>query len=60
MRKFRFARLYTDALSNDAAIVFYHVNGYICESYLNMEDPACLQNKSLIFTKALSNKPLVL
>ena len=58
-REYRFARLYTDALNNDAAIAFYHANGYICEPYLNLEDPACLQYKTLIFSKPLADEPLV-
>ena len=53
-REYRFARLYTDA-----AIAFYHANGYICEPYLNLEDPACLQYKTLIFSKPLADEPLV-
>ena len=58
-RKYRFARLYTDALNNDAAIAFYSANGYVCEPYLNPEDPACLQYKTLIFSKSLSDEPLI-
>ena len=57
---YRFARLYTDALNNDAAIAFYQANGYICEPYLNLADPACLQHKTLIFSKPLADEPLVL
>ena len=53
---YRFARLYTDALSNDVAIAFYQANGYICEPYLNLEDPACLQYKTLIFSKPLADE----
>ena len=56
---YRFARLYTDALNNDAAIAFYQSNGYISEPYLNSEDPACLQYITLIFTKPLSDDPLI-
>ena len=55
---YRVARLYTDALNNDAAIAFYQANGYICEPYLNSEDPACLKYKTLIFSKPLEDKPL--
>ena len=58
-RKYRFARLYTDALDNDAAIAFYQANGYICEPYLNLEDPACLQYRILIFSKSLADEPLI-
>ena len=56
---FRFARLYTDALNNDIAIAFYKANGYICEPYLNLQDPACLKYKTLIFSKPLASEPLV-
>ncbi len=58
-RNYLYARLYTDALNNDAAIAFYHANGYVCEPYLNLEDPACLKYKTLIFSKPLADKPLV-
>ncbi len=58
-RGYRFARLYTDAVNNDAAITFYHANGYICEPYLNMDDPACLEYKTLIFSKPLADEPLI-
>ncbi len=54
---YRFARLYTDALNNDAAITSYQANGYVSEPYLNLEDPACLQYKTLIFSKPLSDDP---
>ena len=57
---YRFARLYTDAVNNDAAISFYRANGYISEPYLNLEDPACLQYKTLIFSKSLSDDPLII
>ena len=40
---YRFARLYTDAVNNDAAIAFYKANGYTCEPYRNWQDPACLR-----------------
>ena len=56
---FRFARLYTDALDNDAAIQFYQANGYIGEPYLNADDPVCLKYKTLIFSKALIPGELV-
>ena len=56
---YRFARLYTDALNNDAAITFYQANGYISEPYLNLADPACLQCKTLIFSKSLTDDPLI-
>ncbi len=57
---YRFARLYTDALSNDVAIAFYQANGYFCEPYMNQEDPACMQYKTLIFSKTLADEPLIL
>jgi len=59
-RGFRFARLYTDAVNNDAAIAFYKANDYVCEPYLNLQDPACLKYKTLIFTKPLADNTLVL
>jgi len=58
-RGFRFARLYTDAEDNDAAIAFYEANGYSGETYLNPEDPACLTHRTLIFSKPLGSEPLV-
>ncbi len=57
---FRFARLYTDAENNDAAISFYKANGYICEPYHKIHDPACMKYKTVIFSKSLSSEPLVL
>ena len=59
-REYRFARLYTDAHNNDAAIAFYQANGYLCEPYMNVDDPACLQYKTLIFSKSLGDEQLVL
>ena len=59
-REYRFARLYTDAHNNDAAIAFYQANGYLCEPYMNVDDPACLQYKTLIFSKSLGGEQLVL
>ena len=56
----KYARLYTDAEQNEAAISFYKANGYICEPYQNMEDPACLVYKTLIFSKPLTHTPLAL
>lgn len=58
-RGFRFARLYTDAENNDAAIAFYKSNGYSCESYQTPEDPACMKYKTLIFSKSLTSEELV-
>jgi len=58
-RGYRFARIYTDAENNDAAIAFYKSNGYSCESYQNPEDPACVKYKVLIFSKALTSEELV-
>ena len=53
-RGYRFARLYTDAVDNDAAIAFYRANGYLSEPYLNPQDPACMQYPTLIFSKPLT------
>ena len=58
-RGYWFARLYTDAVDNDAAIAFYKANGYTCEPYRNAEDPACLQYQTLIFSKPLGDCTLV-
>ena len=59
-RGYRFARLYTDAENNDIAIAFYKANGYTCEPYLNAQDPAALEHKTLVFSKSLTAEPLVL
>ena len=59
-RGYRFARLYTDAVNNDAAIAFYKANGYVSEPYFNSEDSACLKYKTLIFSKPLTGDMLVL
>ena len=56
---YHIARLYTDAVDNDAAIAFYRANGYISEPYLNMHDPACMKYKILIFSKPLARYELV-
>lgn len=53
-RGYRFARLYTDAVDNDASIAFYKANGYLSEPYLNPQDPACMQYPTLIFSKTLT------
>ena len=58
-RGYRFARIYTDAENNDAAIAFYKSNGYSCENYQNPEDPVCVKYKVLIFSKALTSEELV-
>ena len=58
-KQFRFARLYTDAVNNDAAIAFYKANGYTCEPYENADDPACMEYKMLIFSKLLKGDELV-
>ena len=58
-RGYRFARLYTDAEHNDTAIAFYKVNGYVCEPYLNQQDPACQEYPTLIFSKSLTCDALV-
>ena len=57
---YRFARLYTDAKDNDVAISFYKANGYVSEPYENPQDPVCLKIKTLIFSKALTDEPLIL
>ena len=57
---YRFARLYTDAENNDAAISFYRANAYISEPYLNEHDPACMKYKTLIFSKPLGDNEPVL
>ena len=51
---YRFARLYTDAVNNDAAIAFYKANGYTGEPYLNLQDHACIQYPTVIFSKPLA------
>lgn len=56
---YHFARLYTDAENNDAAIAFYKANGYSSEPYFNPHDPASLEYPSLIFSKALTEEELV-
>lgn len=53
-RGYRFARLYTDAVNNDAAIAFYKSNDYTCEPYLNPQDPACIHYPTVIFSKTLA------
>ena len=58
-RGYLFARLYTDAVDNDVAIAFYEANGYIEEPYENSLDPACVEHKTVIFSKALTNEPLI-
>ena len=58
-RGYRFVRLYTDAVNNDAAIAFYRANGYTGEPYLNPQDPACLRVRTAIFSKALGPEKLV-
>ena len=55
----RFARLYTDARNNAAAIAFYKANGYRGEAYRNPDDPAAAEHKTLIFSKSLTADPLV-
>ena len=56
---YRFARLYTNAVDNDAAIAFYKANGYTCEPYENADDPASMKIRLLIFSKPLSPEKLV-
>ncbi len=58
-RGYRFARLYTDAVNNDAAIAFYKANGYLGEPYLNVQDPVCMKYKTLIFSKPLAGNEMV-
>lgn len=58
-RGYQFARLYTDAEKNDEAIAFYKANGYICEPYQNAQDPACIEYKTLIFSKPLTSGELI-
>lgn len=58
-RGYKFARLYTDQENNDAAIAFYKANGYSCESYHNPQDPACMEHKTVIFSKSLTSGQLV-
>ena len=53
-RGYRFARLYTDAVNNDAAIAFYKSNDDTCEPYLNPQDPACIHYPTVIFSKTLA------
>lgn len=57
---YRFARLYTDAQNNDAAIAFYKANRYFCEPYENPQDPASLRYRTVIFSKPLFPEELVL
>ena len=57
---FKFARLYTDAVNNDAAIAFYKANGYYCEPYRNRHDPVCAKIKTVIFSKDLTDGELIL
>ena len=59
-RGYLYARLYTDAMNNDAAIAFYKVNGYIDEPYQNLKDSACMKYKTVVFSKALKSRPLEL
>ena len=58
-RGYRFARLYTDAENNDAAIAFYRSNGYVGEPYFNADDPACEEFRILIFSKSLTDQALI-
>ena len=56
---FQFARIYTDAVNNDAVIAFYETNGYTSEPYQNMQDPACLKHKTVILSKPLASETLI-
>ena len=58
-RGYLFARLYIDAVDNDVAIAFYKANGYTEEPYENPLDSACVKYKTVIFSKALTDEPLV-
>lgn len=58
-RGFRFARLYTDELNNEAAVAFYSANGYAPEKYDNPQDPACRKYRTLVFSKSLDGGELV-
>ena len=58
-RGYLYARLYTDAVNNDAAIAFYKANGYLCEPYENQQDIASLEHKTVIFSKPLTSGSLV-
>ena len=68
-RGYLFARLYTDAVNNDAAIAFYQANGYVSEPfyqangyvsepYQNPQDPACMKYRTVIFSKSLTSRSL--
>jgi len=59
-RGYQFARLYPDAVNNDATIDFYKANGYVSGPYLNSKDPTCLEYKTHIFSKRLTGDTLVL
>ena len=56
---FLYARIYTDRYDNDAAISFYTSCGYSSEIYENADDPACYEYPMVIFSKSLTEKPLV-
>ena len=56
---YSYARLYTDAMNNDTAIAFYKANGYLCEPYENKLDAACLEHKTVIFSKPLTSESLI-
>ena len=56
---YSYARLYTDAINNDTAIAFYKANGYLCEPYENQQDAACLEHKTVIFSKSLTSESLI-
>ena len=50
---YKYARLFTDAFNNDAAISFYQSQGYFSEPYLNKDDPISEKMTVLIFSKSL-------
>ena len=57
-RGYVFARLYTDAVNNEVAIAFYQANGYVSEPYQNPQDPACMNYRTVIFSKSLTSRSL--
>ena len=58
-RGYRYARLYTDRYNNDTAIAFYTSCGYTAEVYDNPDDPACYEFPALIFSRSLTDSPLL-
>lgn len=58
-RGFKYARLYADRDDNDATLAFYRNNGYVSEPYTNKEDCNDPSVNLLIFSKSLTDAPLV-